>query len=140
MGILGNSPPEAFPPVQLDFGEGGPAIYTYDDKTGKSGRSIGHIVPAPIGKELTLEAQDIAARAFKALGLYDCARVDLRLDGDLNPYILEINSLPSLGEHGSYVAAAEAMGIARSTAFDHWTYARAWLFASVCETQSGKNS
>jgi D-alanine-D-alanine ligase len=111
VGILGNSPPEAFPPVQLDFGEGGPAIYTYDDKTGKSGRSIGHIVPAPIGKELTLEAQDVAVRAFKALGLYDCARVDMRLDEEGKLYILEVNSLPSLGEHGSYLHGAAAVGL-----------------------------
>jgi RNA polymerase sigma factor (TIGR02999 family) len=27
--------------------------------------------------------------------------------------------------------AAEALGIARSTAYDHWTYARAWLFTAV---------
>jgi D-alanine-D-alanine ligase len=33
------------------------------------------------------------------------------MDKDGNLYILEINSLPSMGEHGSYVAAAEAMGM-----------------------------
>jgi hypothetical protein len=36
--------------------------------------------------------------------------VDLRLDEEGNLCILEINSLPSLGEHGYYVAAAEALG------------------------------
>lgn len=111
VGILGNNPPEAFPPVQLDFGKEGPSIYTYDDKKGTSGRSISHICPAPIGKELTLEAQDIAVGAFKALGLYDCARVDMRLDGEGKLHILEINSLPSLGEHGSYLVGAEAVGL-----------------------------
>ncbi len=79
VGILGNHPPEAFPPVQLDFGKG-PGIYTYEDKTGRSGRSVGHICPAPIESELTERAKDIAVRAFKVLGLYDCARVDMRLD------------------------------------------------------------
>ncbi len=111
VGILGNNPPEAFPPVQLDFGQEGPSIYTYDDKTGKSGRTVGHICPAPIGEDLTREAQDIAVRAFKSLGLYDCARVDMRLDDKGKLYILEINSLPSLGEHGSYLVGAEAVGL-----------------------------
>ena len=37
--------------------------------------------------------------------------LDMRMDKDGNLYILEINSLPSMGEHGSYVAAAEAMGM-----------------------------
>ncbi|HXV64149.1 MAG TPA: D-alanine--D-alanine ligase [Vicinamibacteria bacterium] len=110
VGILGNNPPEAFPPVQLDFGAG-PGIYTYEDKTGRSGRSIGHICPAPIGDELTARAKDVSVKAFKALGLYDCCRVDMRLDGRGNLYILEVNSLPSLGEHGSYLVGAAAVGL-----------------------------
>ncbi len=35
----------------------------------------------------------------------------MRLDQDGRFYVLELNSLPSLGEHGSYVAAAAAMGL-----------------------------
>ena len=111
VGLLGNNPPEAFPPVELKFGAGGPGIYTYEDKTGRSGREIGHECPAPIGPELTAKAQDIARKAFLALGCYDCARVDMRLDKDGHLYILEINSLPSLGEHGSYLVGAQAVGL-----------------------------
>ncbi len=82
VGILGNDPPEAFPPVELGFGTEGPAIYTYEDKTGRSGRQITHQCPAPIGDDLVGEAQAIAVKAFQALGCYDCARVDMRLDAD----------------------------------------------------------
>ena len=35
----------------------------------------------------------------------------MRLDAGGNLYVLEVNSLPSLGEHGSYVAAAEHLGL-----------------------------
>jgi D-alanine-D-alanine ligase len=35
----------------------------------------------------------------------------MRLDRQGHPYLLEINSLPSLGEHGSYVAAAEQVDL-----------------------------
>ncbi len=111
VGILGNDPPEAFPPVQLDFGTEGPAIYTYEDKTGRSGRQISPICPAPIGEELTLYAQQIATGAFAALGCSDCARVDMRLDDRGDFYILEVNSLPSLGEHGSYLVGAAEVGL-----------------------------
>jgi len=110
VGLLGNNPPEAFPPVQLDFGDG-PAIYSYEDKTGKSGRTIQPICPAPIGEELTRKAQEIAIGAFQALGLNDCARVDMRLDANDQLYILETNSLPSLGEHGSYLVGAAQVGL-----------------------------
>ena len=111
VGILGNNPPEAFPPVELSFGTDGPQIYTYEDKTGRSGRTIEPICPAPISDELTAIARDIAVRSFRALGLYDCARVDLRLDDHGNFYVLEVNSLPSLGEHGSYLVGAAYVGL-----------------------------
>jgi D-alanine-D-alanine ligase len=111
VGILGNNPALAFDPVELTFGKGGPDIYTLEDKTRKSGREIGIHCPAPLDNNLTSKAKDIALRAFNALGCYDCARVDMRLDAQGNLYILEINSLPSMGEHGSYVAAAEKMGM-----------------------------
>jgi D-alanine-D-alanine ligase len=111
VGILGNSPPEAFAPAELIFGDSGPEIYTYEDKTRVSGREVGVMCPAKLDEKLTAKAQDIAVKAFNALGCFDCARVDMRMDKDGNLYILEINSLPSMGEHGSYVAAAEAMGM-----------------------------
>ena len=110
VGVLGNAPPEPFPPVLLSFGDG-PQIYTYEDKTGRSGRTIQPVCPAPISPELTEQAQQIAVRSFSALGLYDCARVDMRLDADDNLYVLEANSLPSLGEHGSYLVGAAHVGM-----------------------------
>jgi len=111
VGILGNNPCEALPPAELTFGEGGPRIYTYEDKTRRSGREVGVVCPAPLDEELTERAKATAIRAFKALGCYDCARIDMRLDEQGNLYILEVNSLPSLGEHGSYVQGAAAVGL-----------------------------
>ena len=111
IGLIGNNPCEAFPPVELVFGKDGPAIYTYDDKTRKSGREIGSECPARIGKDVTKEAQKLARHAFEALGCYDCARVDMRLDKNQNLYLLEVNSLPSLGEHGSYTIGAQHVGL-----------------------------
>ena len=57
VGILGNDPVEAFQPVLLDFGDGA-QIYTYEDKTGRSGRQIRPVCPAPIGDELTEKAKE----------------------------------------------------------------------------------
>jgi D-alanine-D-alanine ligase len=112
VGLLGNGVNlETFPPAELVFGEGGPNIYTLEDKKRKSGRDIKVICPARIDEGTARKAQEIAKRAFNVLGCYDCARVDIRMDDQGNLYVLEINSLPSLGEHGSYVAAAEAIGL-----------------------------
>jgi len=68
VGLLGNSPAEALPPCELVFGSTGPTVYSYEDKTGKSGRKVELACPAPIGEELTAEAQEIARRAFAAVG------------------------------------------------------------------------
>jgi D-alanine-D-alanine ligase len=111
VGLLGNNPTEALPTAEILFGEGGPQIYTYEDKTRKSGRTIDVECPAKLSKELTEEAQRVARRAFEVLGCFDCARVDMRLDDQNNLYILEVNSLPSLGMHGSYVQGAAAVGL-----------------------------
>ncbi len=111
VGLIGNNPPEALPPCEIVFGQGGPPIYTIEDKKGESGREIQWICPAPIGDKLTQKAREIAVGAFNALGCYDCARVDMRLDAEENLHILEINSLPSLGEHGSYTIAARQAGL-----------------------------
>lgn len=111
VGLIGNDPPEAFPPAELIFGKGGPAIYTFEDKTRESGREVKVECPARLDEELTAKAQAMARRAFFALGCHDCARVDMRLDENGNLYVLEINSLPSLGEHGSYLQGAAAVGL-----------------------------
>ncbi|MCG6940559.1 MAG: ATP-grasp domain-containing protein [Thiohalocapsa sp.] len=112
VGLLGNGANlEAFPPAQLIFGEGGPNIYTMEDKKHTSGREVRVQCPADIDAALAERAKAVAMQAFHVLGCYDCARVDMRVDAAGNLYVLEINSLPSLGEHGSYVAAAEAIGL-----------------------------
>jgi D-alanine-D-alanine ligase len=111
VGLLGNDPPEAFPPAEIIFGETGPKVYSYEDKTGRSGREIHVQCPADLSPGKAAEAQELARKAFQVLGCRDCARVDMRMDNDGNFYILEINSLPSLGEHGSYTQAAEVVGL-----------------------------
>jgi len=110
VGLIGNGPPAALPPAELEFGEG-PKVYTYLDKTHRSGRTIGFQCPAKLEPAQATEAQRIAREAFEALHCYDCARVDMRLSPEGKFYVLEINSLPSLGEHGSYTQAAAVAGM-----------------------------
>jgi D-alanine-D-alanine ligase len=111
VGLLGNSPLEVFAPAEIIFDDKGPPIYTLEDKKRTSERTIGVQCPALLSSELTKQAQGLAIRAFEVLECYDCARIDMRLDKNDNFYILEINSLPSLGEHGSYIEAARYMGL-----------------------------
>ncbi len=108
VGLIGNDPVEAFPVLEIDL-EGDPdAIQTVDDKKEKPRNKI---CPANISDELAAKMKKLSIDSFKALGLRDFARVDIRLDENDNIYILEINSMASLGATGSYVAAAKTVGL-----------------------------
>ncbi|HKL33995.1 MAG TPA: ATP-grasp domain-containing protein [Tangfeifania sp.] len=107
VGLIGNSPVESFPVLEIDL-EGDPdAIQTVDDK---QHTPKGKVCPAHISKELAEDMQKISIKAFKSLNLRDFSRVDIRLDENDNIYLLEINSMASLGESGSYTAAAKVAG------------------------------
>lgn len=107
VGLLGNSPPQAFPVLEIDLENDPDAIQTVDNKKQDPRQKI---CPADIPRELADEMIRISIAAFKALQLRDFARVDLRMDGENNIYILEINSMASLGPSGSYVHAAGKAG------------------------------
>lgn len=107
IGLLGNGDPEVFPIVEIDL-EGDPdAIQSADEKL-KTPR--GKICPADLPPKKTAELIGVAKRAFRSLDLYDFARVDLRMDKKGRPYILEINSMASLGLTGTYVYGAQTAG------------------------------
>ena len=107
VGLLGNGDPEAFPVLEINLEDDPDAIQTVDDKKQKP---RGKICPAEISPELAGEMVRMSKDAFRALGLRDFARVDIRMDEDENIYLLEINSMASLGVTGSYVHAAKVAG------------------------------
>ncbi len=113
VGLLGNNPVQAFPPVEVIFDKG-ERIYTYEDKILASGRKLEKICPALMEAGLTEKIQSMAVEAFQVLGCFDSARIDFRLDSEENPYILEVNSMPSLEPKGSYVFAAKKTGLGYS--------------------------
>ena len=69
------------------------------------------ITPADIDEELELELKVLAIKSFKAINCDGYARIDMRLDADGRPYILEINTMPGLSYPNSpYVQGATASG------------------------------
>ena len=107
VGLLGNQDPEIFPVVEIDL-QGDPnAVQTLNDKL-KTPR--GKVCPADIDDKLKAELGRLTRETFRTLGVYDFSRVDFRMDEKGNLYILELNSMASLGGTGSYVTAAKAAG------------------------------
>lgn len=108
IGILGNgAEQQILPIVEFDFKGDPDAIQT---KTNKMKKPVKKISPVELPAEVTVKIQRIAQGAFNILNLCDFARVDLRMDKDGNVYILEINSMASLGKTGSYVHSAKVAG------------------------------
>ena len=63
----------------------------------------------PAGRER--ELRDLCQRAFRALGGSGWGRVDLLLDAQDRPYLLEANTVPGMTEHSLVPMAAKAEGL-----------------------------
>ncbi len=110
--ILGNEDPKAMPVCQvkingkLDLGN---EFFTFAHVVSKDD-SLQYACPAPISKEVAQKLQDLAIRAYKSVDCRDFGRVDFRVDERGDPYILEINPLPSLGKNDVFNMFPEVIG------------------------------
>lgn len=70
-----------------------------------------YLCPAPLPAELTAQIQQISLAAFNAIGCEGWARVDLMLDDQSQPWLLELNTSPGMTDHSlvPMSAAAEDM-------------------------------
>lgn len=109
--VLGNESPTIFPPLEVILDGDGPRIYTYEHKRRLSARVPELVCPADLPPSLVDRLREIAVTAVRALCCEDWARVDLRLTDDETPWVLEVNSLPSLSSGASYLTAARAAGL-----------------------------
>jgi len=109
IGILGD---QALPVLEI-IPKGG--FYDFATKypflNPQSGASAEHVCPARIDAAKTREIQDLALRAFRALGLQVYARVDIILAEDGEPFVLEANTIPGMTEASLLPEAAAAAGI-----------------------------
>ena len=83
----------------------------YDYQAKYESNETQYLCPAELPIKLEDEIKDLSLRAFKAL---DCAvwgRVDLMLDDDQQPLLLEVNTVPGMTNHSLVPMAAAAAGI-----------------------------
>ena len=69
--------------------------------------------PIPCGLTPAEETRmkQLSRRAFDVLGCTDWGRADFMMDGDGNPYFLEVNTAPGMTDHSLPPKAARAVGI-----------------------------
>ena len=111
VGFLGSGEPAALPILELQFlDKSRPPIYDIDLKQDPPDK-IRHVCPAPLDDSLAKEIVRVARRAYHALGCRDIGRVDVRLDDQDAPQVIEVNPLPGLAPRYSDVCKmTESLG------------------------------
>ncbi len=115
--ILGNNPPIVLPISEIDFSKLPshlPKIVSYEAKwipnTEYYEKTI-PICPAPLEPELEAKVKEIALSCYKIMGCRDYARVDMRIDKNGNPYVLEVNPNPDLARNAGFMRSAFVYGL-----------------------------
>jgi D-alanine-D-alanine ligase len=70
-----------------------------------------YVVPCGLPPEREAKLQEVALRAFRAVGATGWGRVDLMVDRAGEPYCLEVNTVPGMTDHSLVPMAARAHGI-----------------------------
>ncbi len=110
-GFIGAGEPEALPLLEIQFLDPArPPIYDIELKQDPPDQ-VRHICPSRVPTALSEEIIALARRAYHALSCRDIGRVDVRLDGNGRPQVLEVNPLPGLAPRYSDVCKmTEALG------------------------------
>ncbi len=92
-------------------------FYSYDAKyIDEDGAALK--VPAELPDEVEAQMQDMAARAFRALGCDSMARVDFFLTLDMRFVINEVNTIPGFTNISMYAKAMAASGVSYAEIID----------------------
>ena len=85
------------------------AFFDYEAKYKKG--LTDYIVPARINNKIAAKVKEKALIAHKTLGCFGCSRVDIILDNQDRPFILEINTIPGFTSTSLLPKAAKKAGI-----------------------------
>lgn len=88
-----------------------PKMEFYDYTAKYTSGMTDFIIPARMKDEKYKLAQELALKAHKVLGCVGFSRVDLVIDRDDNPYVLEVNTIPGMTDLSDLPAMAKAYGI-----------------------------
>ncbi len=85
------------------------AFYDYEAKY--SADTTRYICPCGLETGKEQQFQDLAGRAFAAVGASGWGRVDMMVDAAGDPWLIEVNTVPGMTDHSLVPMAARASGI-----------------------------
>ncbi|MEX0989953.1 MAG: D-alanine--D-alanine ligase [Actinomycetota bacterium] len=104
-GLIGDEP-EVLPLVEIE-----PKSGVYDYAARYTAGATEYHAPARLAPEIAGEVASEAVRSFEVLGLRDVSRVDVIVDRDAIPWVLEVNVSPGMTETSLLPMAAKAAGL-----------------------------
>jgi D-alanine-D-alanine ligase len=115
VGVLGNTTPEAFPPIEMDFSglpAGAPRVLDAKAKWDEKSPEYKGTRPvlAELPDELRARLQKVAVDAYRALRVRDYGRIDMRLTEAGDVYVIEVNASCYLEQGGEFATSAAAAG------------------------------
>ncbi len=116
VGVVGNEDPKALPPIEMVFEPAVPderRIATFKVKWSHSHRErmgVQNRIATDLTPEVHQRLAEVAIASYKAAGLRDYGRVDVRLAHDHEIYVVEANPNPYLSEGEDMSWAAEEGG------------------------------
>jgi D-alanine-D-alanine ligase len=117
VGILGGRKIQVLPLAEVDYSRlprSIPPIMSYAAKwveTSVEYKRTGVICPARVDAEMAALISKTSVKAFRTVGGWGYGRVDIRLDEDGQPVILEVNCNPCLDSGMGLARSAEVAGI-----------------------------
>lgn len=104
--IIGNEEPEVLPIIQIKS-----ANEFYDFESKYTPGMSQHIIPAQIDDETRKLVENEAKKAYLAAGCRGISRVDVILDNNFIPYVIEINTVPGMTETSLFPDSAKYAGV-----------------------------
>lgn len=104
--ILGTKNPRVLPLLEIV-----PETGFYDYTAKYSPGMSQHIIPARLSPEATRKVEELALQTYQVLGCCQFARVDLMIDSEGSPFVLEVNTVPGMTKTSLLPDSAKAAGI-----------------------------
>lgn len=100
------SPEDALPLVEV-----APKSGVYDYAARYTAGATEYHAPARVEPEIATRVQTVAAQTFRALGQRDVSRADIIVDGEGQPWVVDVNASPGMTDTSLLPMAAQAAGI-----------------------------
>jgi len=101
--VLGETP---LPVIGLETNN---EFYDYQAKYQSS--DTAYLLPCGLSEEEEKAVQDLSLKAFYLAGVSGWGRVDLMMDENESPWLIEVNTVPGMTDHSLVPMAAKASGI-----------------------------